>query len=172
MIHTTELTTRSYECDSYGHVNNAIYLNYLEYARIQFLNDLPVPYHELRLMGVGFVVARLCIDYKLQVGSGELLRIETRSIKKQKVRMVFRQSVYRKDELVAQAEVTWACIDDQGRANILTVGWFMQTSIDPPLMAISIGKTRWSHEAILGTGEFVLSFPSSKSARPHARCLS
>jgi acyl-CoA thioester hydrolase len=115
MIHTTELTTRSYECDSYGHINNAIYLNYLEYARIRFLDDLPIPYHQLRRKGVGFVVTRICIDYKLQVDSGEVLRIETRSIKKQKVRMVFRQQVYRNDQLVAEAEVTWACINDQGK---------------------------------------------------------
>ena len=115
MIHTTELTTRSYECDSYGHINNAIYLNYLEYARIQFLNDLPIPYDDLRRRGIGFVVTRICIDYRLQVGNGERLRIDTWSIQKQKVRMVFRQNVYRGEDLVAEAEVTWACIDDRGK---------------------------------------------------------
>jgi len=117
MIHQSQLTTRSYECDSYGHVNNAVFLNYLEYARIQFLKRLPVPYSELRRRGVGFVVARICIDYKSQVGSGEALRIQTRPIQKQKVRMVFQQSIYRDrdTELVAEAEVTWACINDQGK---------------------------------------------------------
>jgi len=117
MIHQSWLTTRSYECDSYGHVNNAVYLNYLEYARIQFLKRLPVSYLELRQRGIGFVVARICIDFKSQVGSGERLRIQTRPILKQKVRMVFQQSIYRdRDaELVAQAEVTWACVNDQGK---------------------------------------------------------
>jgi acyl-CoA thioester hydrolase len=115
MIHVAELKTRSYECDSYGHVNNATYLNYLEYARIQLLEDLPVAYHELRRRGVGFVVTRICIDYRLQVGSGEILRIETRSIQKQKVRMVFQQNIYRDDQLVAEAQVTWACINEQGK---------------------------------------------------------
>jgi acyl-CoA thioester hydrolase len=115
MIHVAELKTRSYECDSYGHVNNATYLNYLEYARIQLLEDLPVPYRELRRRGVGFVVTRICIDYRRQVGSGEILRIETRSIQKQKVRMVFQQNIYRDDQLVAEAQVTWACINEQGR---------------------------------------------------------
>ena len=33
----TELQVRSYELDFYGHVNNAIYLNYLEYARGNYL---------------------------------------------------------------------------------------------------------------------------------------
>ena len=115
MIHVAELKTRSYECDSYGHINNATYLNYLEYARIQLLEDLPVPYRELRRRGVGFVVTRICIDYRLQVGSGEILRIETRSIQKQKVRTVFQQNIYRDDQLVAEAQVTWACIDEQGK---------------------------------------------------------
>jgi YbgC/YbaW family acyl-CoA thioester hydrolase len=115
MIHVAELKTRSYECDSYGHVNNATYLNYLEYARIQLLEELPVPYRELRRRGVGFVVTRICIDYRLQVGIGEILRIETRSIQKQKVRMVFQQNIYRDDQLVAEAQVTWACINEQGK---------------------------------------------------------
>ena len=115
MTHVTELKTRSYECDSYGHINNATYLNFLEYARIEFLDDLPVPYHELRRRGVGFVVTRICVDYRLQVGSGETLRIETRSIQKQRVRMVFQQNIYRDDQLVAEAQVTWACVNDQGK---------------------------------------------------------
>ena len=35
---TSDLIVRTYECDSYGHVNNAVYVNYLEYGRMQFLN--------------------------------------------------------------------------------------------------------------------------------------
>ena len=115
MTHVAELKTRSYECDSYGHINNATYLNYLEYARIQLLDELPVPYNELRRRGIGFVVTRVCIDYRLQVGSGEILRIETRSIQKQKMRMVFQQNIYRDDQLVAAAQVTWACINERGK---------------------------------------------------------
>ena len=115
MTHLTELKTRSYECDSYGHINNATYLNYLEYARIQLLDDLPVPYSELRSRGVGFVVTRICIDYRKQVGSGVVLRIETRSLRKERVRVVFQQRIFRDEEVVAEAEVTWACINEQGK---------------------------------------------------------
>jgi acyl-CoA thioester hydrolase len=115
MMHVAELKTRSYECDSYGHINNATYLNYLECARIEFLDDLPISYRELRRRGIGFVVTRICIDYRLQVGSGETLRIETRSIKKDRIRVVFQQNIYRGEELVAEAQVTWACINEQGR---------------------------------------------------------
>ena len=115
MKHVAELKTRSYECDSYGHINNATYLNYLEYARIELLEKLPVPYDELRRRGIGFVVTRVCIDYRMQVGSGVTLRIETRSIRKERVRVVFQQDIYRDDQLVAEAQVTWACIDERGK---------------------------------------------------------
>jgi acyl-CoA thioester hydrolase len=115
MIHVAELKTRSYECDSYGHINNATYLNYLEYARIEFLEDLPISHRELRRRGVGFVVTRICIDYRLQVGGGETLRIETRAIKKERIRVVFQQNIYRGDQLIAEAQVTWACVNEQGR---------------------------------------------------------
>ena len=115
MKHVTELKTRSYECDSYGHINNATYLNYLEYARIELLEKLPVPYNELRRKGIGFVVTRICIDYRMQVASGVTLRIETRSVRKERVRVVFQQEIYRDDQLVAEAQVTWACIDEQGK---------------------------------------------------------
>jgi len=43
------------------------------------------------------------------------LRIETRSIRKERVRVVFQQNIYRDDQLVAEAEVTWACIDERGK---------------------------------------------------------
>ena len=47
MIFKTELKVRSYECDSYSHVNNAVYLNYLETARMDFLNQIGFPYNDV-----------------------------------------------------------------------------------------------------------------------------
>lgn len=51
-------------------------------------------------------------------------------------------------------------IGKEGKPNIITVGWNMPTSGKPPLVAISIGKTRYSHKLISQTGEFVVAFPS------------
>ena len=36
---THKLKVRSYECDTYGHVNNAVYLNYLEFALMSALEE-------------------------------------------------------------------------------------------------------------------------------------
>ena len=55
-------------------------------------------------------------------------------------------------------------VSAEGKPNIITLGWAMPTSGQPPMMAISVGLTRYSLEAIRKAGEFVLSFPSDAMA--------
>jgi flavin reductase (DIM6/NTAB) family NADH-FMN oxidoreductase RutF len=54
--------------------------------------------------------------------------------------------------------------DQQGKYNPITLGWTMLVSHDPPMMAIAVGKTRYSLEAIRAAKEFVISFPSTTMA--------
>lgn len=51
--------------------------------------------------------------------------------------------------------------DPQGKFNPITLGWAMNTSIDPPMLAVSIGTTRYSLEALRASSSFVVSFPSA-----------
>ena len=46
----------------------------------------------------------------------------------------------------------------------------MQTSINPPMVAISIGKTRYSHGLLLRSGEFVLAIPGRDLAEEVLYC--
>jgi len=52
------------------------------------------------------------------------------------------------------------CVDAEGRGNIIPLGWFMPTSFDPPMCAISVGHGRYSHKLISESGEFVVAFPT------------
>ena len=54
--------------------------------------------------------------------------------------------------------------DKNGRHNPITLGWTMITSLDPPMMAISVGLKRYSLEVIRQAREFVISFPSKSMA--------
>ena len=54
--------------------------------------------------------------------------------------------------------------DPQGKYNPITLGWTMITSGQPPMMAISIGHTRYSLQAVRQAKEFVIAFPSSTMA--------
>ena len=61
--HSTPITIRFGDLDAMGHVNNAMYLTYMETGRIQYYRDLglwqPVP----RLIGP--IMAKATVDYKL-----------------------------------------------------------------------------------------------------------
>ncbi len=48
------------------------------------------------------------------------------------------------------------CVDLKGVANIITVGWQTPLSHRPPLVGISIGKTRYSHHLVAETKEYVI----------------
>lgn len=50
-------------------------------------------------------------------------------------------------------------VDKNGKPNIITLSWAMPTSSDPPLVAISVGLQRYSHELIAGCEEFVVNIP-------------
>jgi len=54
--------------------------------------------------------------------------------------------------------------DTKGKYNPITLGWTMIASGSPPMMAISVGKTRWSLEAIRSARQFVIAFPSEQQA--------
>ena len=58
------LTVRTYECDAYGHVNNAVYLNYLELGRHSFLKEAGFDYAAIVAAGYGLYVVRVEIDSK------------------------------------------------------------------------------------------------------------
>jgi len=47
-----------------------------------------------------------------------------------------------------------------GKANVITLEWFIKTSIEPPMFAISVGHKRFSHIALQENRYFNLVIPS------------
>jgi flavin reductase (DIM6/NTAB) family NADH-FMN oxidoreductase RutF len=52
--------------------------------------------------------------------------------------------------------------DLNGKPNVMPAGWSMVTSSRPPMLAVSIGHSRYTHELIKKTNEFVIVFPSEE----------
>ncbi len=50
-------------------------------------------------------------------------------------------------------------VDKGGKADIIALGWKMKTSGVPPMVAISVGKTRYSYKLISEGKEFILAVP-------------
>jgi acyl-CoA thioester hydrolase len=114
--HRSTLTVRSYECDSYGHVNNAVYLNYLEVARHEMLAALGMDYAGMRSAGFGLVVARIDIRYRRPAVAEDVLTILSRATKRLRVGGIIAQRILKGEEVIAEADVTWVSIDARGRA--------------------------------------------------------
>jgi flavin reductase (DIM6/NTAB) family NADH-FMN oxidoreductase RutF len=53
-----------------------------------------------------------------------------------------------------------SCVGKVGKPNITTVAWAMPTSINPPMLAISLGPTRHTHTLIEESGEFIVNIPT------------
>jgi acyl-CoA thioester hydrolase len=122
-VHTCFVSVRSYECDAYGHVNNAVYLNYLEYARHEYLRDIGVAIGELRNAGYSLLIAKVAIEYRRPAVTDDNLRISTTLVRQTTVGGVLRQLILNEGSglngtppaVIAEAEVTWVCVDSRGR---------------------------------------------------------
>ncbi|WP_045234292.1 acyl-CoA thioesterase [Deinococcus pimensis] len=71
--HTTEIQMRFGDVDSLGHVNNVAYAQYLETARLAFLDELT-----RRGVSLPIVVARLEVDYRREITLRQRVRVQMR----------------------------------------------------------------------------------------------
>jgi acyl-CoA thioester hydrolase len=123
MVTECFLRVRSYECDSYGHVNNANYLNYLEFARYEFLKSIGFDYPGALKAGYGVYVARVEIDYKTPAFTDENLVIKSWPVKKGAVSGIIAQKILRGEDIIVEARVTWAFVDSKGVPAKLPPAW-------------------------------------------------
>ena len=102
-----ELSVRDYECDFQGIVNNAVYLNYLEHARHQFLLSRNINFTDLHTNGVDLVVFRIEIDYKYSLSSDDKFVVRVNTKKEGPLKMIFEQDIYKlpENKLVVHAKV-------------------------------------------------------------------
>ena len=134
----TSLTVRTYECDLYGHVNNAVFLNYCETARVEFLYALGFNLQSLKERGFLLPIVKIEIEYKKPVFPGDELKISVEWIKKGKSSSIFQQDIVRKKDgvLAASAQITWVVTDLRGKPipmpEELLETFFQKFGIYPP----------------------------------------
>ncbi len=112
---STSLRVRTYECDLYGHVNNAVFLNYFETARVEFLYFLGFSLQSLKKEGFLLPIVKIEIEYRKPVYPGEQLELVIEWMKKGTTSAVFHQEALRNGEVVAAADVTWVVTDLRGK---------------------------------------------------------
>ena len=115
-----EMAVRDYECDLQGVVNNAVYQNYLEHARHEYLKHIGIDFAALAEQGINLVVTRVEIDYKVSLTSGDRFVVEVRPERISPVRIGFRQDINRLPDRkpVVKALVTGTALNAKGRPQL------------------------------------------------------
>lgn len=75
--HETRLKVRSYELDFFQHVNNAVYLNYIEQARVELLQSAGFALDDFLAQKILPVVVNVNINYRKPSLLGDELAIFT-----------------------------------------------------------------------------------------------
>ncbi len=116
-VFTVKFIVRSYECDSYGHVNNAVYLNYLEFARMFALLEKGFTLEKMKSSGFLVVIRRIEIDYISPLYTGQEVLIKTFTSESKNSSGTFSQQIYeaKNEKLAAEAKVTWVFTNLTGR---------------------------------------------------------
>ncbi|CAI8991641.1 thioesterase III [Brevibacillus sp. IT-7CA2] len=119
MAHRYHLTVRSTDIDVIGHVNNAKYLEYMEWARFEWIWEQGFTLDELRRRAIMPVVVNININYRKELKMREEVTAITTVVKVGEKSFVIRQELYNAaDVLVADADVTMVMIDANTRHSI------------------------------------------------------
>ncbi|MBC8103580.1 MAG: acyl-CoA thioesterase [Cytophagales bacterium] len=75
MTLSATVRVRTYELDSFGHVNNAVYLQYAEEARSEYLIQLGMSFHDFARYVVHLVIVEASVRYHSAARYGDVLEI-------------------------------------------------------------------------------------------------
>lgn len=107
------ITVSENDIDGLNHVNNSVYLNYLEHGReAWYMEHAGYSYDDFHKANLGTAVLRIDILYKKEALLHDKLRIVTTPEKLGNTSFVFKQRILNeKDEEVCEATVTKVMID-------------------------------------------------------------
>jgi len=112
-----EFKVRDSECDLQGVVNNAVYQNYLEHARHEFLLESGISFAALARKNINLVVVRAELDYRYPLRSGDRFWVGLNVQQVSRVRLDFLQDIYRfgDEKLILNAKITTTSLNERGR---------------------------------------------------------
>ena len=115
----TTIRVRYAETDRMGLLHHANYLVYFEQARTELLRSLGMTYRDLEDRGFLLVLTKVEVRYKRPAHYDDVLTIRTTAERTTAVRIDHRYEVVRDGLLIAEGATTLACVDRDGRPQVL-----------------------------------------------------
>lgn len=115
MAFTYPFTVRSYELDSLGHLNNAVYFSYLEEATFAHLGEKGLPFRGFEALGWYPIVVHARLDFRRELGCGDVVVVKGWPVSygRTSMRLGYRLERPADGALIAEGERVWAFVDRQ-----------------------------------------------------------
>ena len=111
---STTLEVRWRDVDALGHVNNAVYFNYLEQARLHYMRELG--FLPPNSTDVGVIIAEASCRFKTPLRLGERVTIRARVSEFRRTSFIFEYRIEGEDgRLAATAQTVQVCYDYDGQ---------------------------------------------------------
>jgi len=115
--YSQKIKVRSYELDSQGHVNYAVYLNYCEYSRVATLEEHGLSFDDYIKRGQFIVIASANVKYIAPAFLGDELEITLEGTKVGRTSMTFKQEIFniKTKKKIFDAAMVGVFINEKGR---------------------------------------------------------
>lgn len=111
------LQVRDYECDLQGIVNNAVYQNYLEHTRHEYLKTRGYDFASITKTGTHIVITKAEINYLKPLKSGDTFTVTLKTERISPLRIAFHQTITHsttKTKMLT-AKLTATALDPKGK---------------------------------------------------------
>ncbi|MCX7600532.1 MAG: acyl-CoA thioesterase [Meiothermus sp.] len=110
------LTVRYAETDAMGVVHHSSYVVWLEAARVEWLEQIGLPYPQIEAQGLAFAVIELGLIYRNPARFGDRVEVETWLSQASSRTLRYEYRVWRGETLLAEGFTRHLCQDARGRA--------------------------------------------------------
>ena len=116
--HRTSLQVRFRDIDAFGHVNNAVFFSYVEFARIRYFLDVLQP--EAGFERLPLILAQVALDFRSPIRFGDDVEIQTRidGIGRASIAMSHRMMARNEDRLVGDVQSVLVTYDYSSASSI------------------------------------------------------
>lgn len=106
---------RNYELDFQRIVNNAVYLNYLDYAQAFYLKQFDFNIENAADNNINFVLVDTHLKFKRALRASEKFYVDTQLVRISKLQFLFRQKIFLdgSETLILEAESITCCVNAQ-----------------------------------------------------------
>ncbi|MDD2228365.1 MAG: acyl-CoA thioesterase [Candidatus Cloacimonetes bacterium] len=126
MIFTYTKRIYGFECDIYGHLNNANYLQLLEAARSEASVEMKLPISTLKERNIQLFVYRFEIDYLKAVDVDEIATVKSYFFEISRIKGKWQQNVYNHNGELCLKAILTAVFASDGKAARLPMDVYEQ----------------------------------------------